>query len=106
MKERNQTKQRIENIHKVFDFFKQYKGNIPEISKALGIPKSTIQRYVNSIEFEELFRLAYPNESPDAIKEHFRKMKEQGNQQGGINTQEKYGFEKDAEGKFQGSRKK
>lgn len=120
--ESNQSEEKRKKIKKVYDYFNSHGGNIKEISKELNIPESSVQRYINSVEFLEFAKTQAIEDkinepktlepkkgaviTEDIIKQYLQDMKNEGLKKGGTNTQEKYGFEKDDEGKFQGSRKK
>lgn len=92
---------RIERVKKELEAIKMCK-NIREISEMTGIPTSTIQRDLNnkklivSLTDEELF---------EHLKEWLKIAKQFGTVNGGKNSQELHGYEKDSDGHFKGSRK-
>ena len=88
---RPQSLERIKKIIKVLGYFDKNGGTINEISEALKIPKSSVQRYLNAAEEPEVRRL---------IKEYLDANKKEGNKKGGQTSQEKYGYTKDECGKF------
>ena len=90
--EREQSIQRLENIKKVLEYYNAYGGTIKEIAQALGMSKSSVQRYLEAAQDPE-------------IKEQLRQNKLNGNSLGGKTTQSQYGYEKDEFGHFRGSRK-
>lgn len=120
--ERNQSQERLKKIKKVYEFFDSNGGNIKEISKKLDIPESTIQRYLHSNDFIEYAKTAAEEDKKTEPKElenkkganitqnlldnYLNEMKKEGTIKGGKNSQEKFGYEKNENGKFQGSRKK
>ena len=92
---------KIERVKKELEAINMCK-NIREISEMTGIPTSTIQRDLNnknlivSLTSEELF---------DSLQEWLKIAKQFGTINGGKNSQELHGFEKDSEGHFKGSKK-
>jgi predicted transcriptional regulator len=93
---RPQSLEKIKNIAKVQEYFDRNGGTTKEISKALGIPKSSVQRYLNAAEDPNVRQL---------IKEYLAANKYEGNRKGGQTSQEKYGYGKDEFGHFTGKGK-
>lgn len=90
--DRPQSIERLKKIKKVWEYFDKHGGTIGEIAKALGMSKSSVQRYLN--------------EGPKIIKEYLEANKKAGNSRGGQTSQARHGFSKDESGHFTGSRKK
>lgn len=93
---RPQSLERIKNIIKVQEYFDKHGGTITEISKALGMTKSSVQRYLNAVEDSEI---------KEMIREYLAANKLEGKQKGGKISQSKYGYAKDESGYFKGSGK-
>lgn len=93
---RPQSLDRIKNIAIVFDYFDRHGGTIKEIAKALGMTKSSVQRYLNAADDPEVRKI---------IKNYLSNNKKEGNRRGGQTSQEKYGYDKDKSGHFTGRRK-
>lgn len=95
--ERPQSIERLEKIKKVLEYFDKHGGTIDEISAALGIPKSSVQRYLQE---------ATDSRDREAISEYLQANKQEGTRKGGRTTQQRHGFNKDKAGHFIGSTKK
>lgn len=90
---RPQSIKKIEAQARVFDYFDSHGGTIQEIANALGMARSTVQRYLNDINDPEKLKL---------VKSYLSYYKSVGNQKGGIISQELYGYQKGSDGKFSG----
>lgn len=93
---RPQSIEKIKNTAKVQEYFDRNGGTIKEIAQALGMSKSSVQRYLNAAQDPEIKEL---------IKEYLIANKCEGNRRGGLTSQEKYGYGKDETGRFTGRRK-
>ena len=93
---RPQSLEKIENTAKVQEYFDRNGGTIKEIAHALGMSKSSVQRYLNAAQDPEIKEL---------IKEYLAANKYEGNRRGGLTSQEKNGYSKDETGRFAGRRK-
>lgn len=93
---RPQSLEKIENTAKVQEYFDRNGGTIKEIAQALGMSKSSVQRYLNAAQDPEIKEL---------IKEYLAANKYEGNRRGGLTSQEKNGYSKDETGRFTGRRK-
>jgi predicted transcriptional regulator len=51
---RPQSLEKLENIAKVVAYFDRHGGTIKEIARALGMTKSSVQRYLNAAEEPEV----------------------------------------------------
>lgn len=94
---RPQSIERLEKIKKVLEYFDKHGGTIDEISAALGISKSSVQRYLKE---------ATDSRDRQSISEYLAANKREGTKRGGKTTQQRHGFDKDELGHFTGSRKK
>lgn len=102
--------QRIERLQKMSSVLKSMKdcSNIKEIEEKTGVPRSTIQRYLNRPDYyEDLVTDGYVKRENienlmDYTKEWLNKSKHEGLKRGGTISQEKYGFSKGEDGKFNG----
>lgn len=97
--DRNQSIKKKENIKKVVEYFDQHGGTIKEISEALDMTKSSVQRYLNDNTISEITSM----ETANKIKEYLLHMKKYGNKMGGLKSQENNIYIKDELGKFKGS---
>lgn len=95
--ERQQSIEKLEKIKRVLEYFDKHGGTIAEISEALGIPKSSVQRYLNE---------ASNHIERRSISEYLKSNKHEGTKKGGKISQQRHGFSKDELGHFKGSRKK
>lgn len=100
--DRNQSIKKQENIKKVVEYFDQNGGTIKEISQATGIPKSSVQRYLNDLFVSEITSI----ETANKIKEYLTYMKNYGNKLGGAISQNNNNYVKNQDGKFNGSMRK
>lgn len=102
-----QQKQILEKMSKILTAIKAYKS-IPEVSEATGIPESTVQRYLNKQEYyvalaqNGILKTENLDKAIDYVSDWLKESKKAGLKKGGKISQEKYGFEKDDEGKFSG----
>lgn len=90
--DRNQSLEKERRMKLVHDYFKKHGGTIPEISKATGISKSSVQRYLNE---------GYTVDELKRVKDYLQSNKEEGRSRGGKNS----GYSKDELGRFTGSGK-
>ena len=93
---RPQSIKKIENQLRVLEYFDAHGGTISEIACALGMPRSTVQRYLNDISDPEKLKL---------IKDYLSDNKKMGNQNGGIKSQNLHGYMKRIDGKFSGHKR-
>lgn len=102
--------QKLEMINKLSNILKEIEKceNIKEVSDKTSISTSTIQRYLNDdkLILEVVGSQDVANEKRNYISNWLENAKINGVKRGGTTTQERYGFEKDKAGKFQGSRKR
>lgn len=91
--DRPQSKKKIEDQIKVFEYFDAHGGTIGEIADALGMTRSTVQRYLNDVNDPDKLLL---------IRDYLSSNKKSGNRNGGIISQELYGYKKNDDGKFNG----
>lgn len=86
-------------------------SSIKEVEEQTGIPSSTIQRYLGR---EDYFRelagagLLSPNNVPKALeftRDWLQTSKQAGNRRGGKTSQERHGYQKTNDGKFNGHTK-
>lgn len=91
--DRRQSIEKIEKQAVVLKYFDLHGGTIQEIANALGMARSTVQRYLNDINDPEKLKL---------VKSYLSYNKSAGNQKGGIISQELYGYQKGSDGKFSG----
>lgn len=89
---RQQSLDRLEKIAIVAEYVGKHGGTIEEIARALGMPKSSVQRYLDAV-------------NDPKIRELLKNNKKEGNRRGGQTSQEKYGYSKDEAGHFTGRRK-
>ena len=94
--DRPQSIKKIEDQVKVFEYFDSHGGTIKEIAAALGMSRSTVQRHLNDISDPKKLSL---------IKGYLNDNKKMGNKNGGLISQEMYGFAKADDGKFIGHKK-
>ena len=100
-------KQRIKMLDNLSIILKEMKtcSSIQEISTSTKIPTSTIQRYLNR---EDLllqlleYDVEYCRKIREQIEIWLRISKQKGNQQGGLTSQKRYGYQKKKSGKFNG----
>ena len=83
-------------------------SSIKEVEEATGIPSSTIQRYLNREDYyHDLvgIGLLKPENVPKAIqytKDWLQASKQAGLRRGGKTSQERHGYQKTKDGKFNG----
>lgn len=102
--------QRLERMEKMATILRSMKhcSNIKEVAKETGIPRSTIQRYLNKPElYEELTESGFlKRENVEKALKFTRswldKAKATGLSEGGKTCQELYGYSKDYNGQFNG----
>ena len=105
--------QRKEILGKLSNILRAMKtcSSIKEVEEITGIPSSTIQRYLSREDyFKELAGegLLSPENVPKALKytqDWLKTSKRAGLSRGGKTSQEKYGFQKTEDGKFNGHSK-
>ena len=94
-------------IKKVIDTFLTHNDiSITELSRIVNVPRSTIQRDLNDIEY---IQMIYIDKSKDILKqisEKLKKNKEQGVSIGGINSTTTYEPIRDKNGRFIGNKKR
>jgi len=91
--DRDQSLEKIKRRQLVHDYFDKYGGTISEISKATGISKSSVQRYLNE---------DYTIDELKCVKAYLQSNKDAGRSKGGKNS----GYSKDELGRFTGSSKR
>lgn len=91
--DRPQSLKKIENEIKVVEYFESNGGTIQQISDALNMKRSTVQRYLNSVSDPVQLK---------KIKEYLKRNQEIGKSKGGKNS----GYSKDEFGRFTGSSKR
>lgn len=103
--------QRLEILHKMSLLISNIKNcnNIKELSEVTGIPSSTIQRYLSREDyFEELSKEGILKSDNVKValnytKSWLERSKKEGLKKGGLTSQERYGYSKNSEGKFNGN---
>ena len=94
-------------IKKVVDAFLKYEDvTILELEEIIKIPKSTIQRDLNDIDY---IQMIYADESKEKLKQISEKLKlnyKKGTHKGGIVATTNYEPVRDEDGKFIGNKKK
>ena len=91
--DREQSLKKLENQKRVLEYFDAHGGTIASIAQALGLSKSSVQRYLSDVDSVSDLKL---------IKEYLQANKDDGRSRGGRNS----GFSKDKSGRFTGSAKK
>ena len=103
-------RQRMEILRKLSIILNATKTckNIGEIEKITGIPSSTIQRYLNREDYfldlanADLLKYDNVETAINYTKKWLESSKKEGIRRGGITSQEKYGYQKNENGKFEG----
>lgn len=99
--DRPQSEKKKRNIERVVEYFDSHGGNIDEIANALGLSRSSTQRYLNDSYVAEIRSV----EEARLIKEYLLAMKNEGNVKGGQKSTSDSRYVQDESGKFRGSRR-
>ena len=86
-------------------------SSIKEVEEATGIPSSTIQRYLNREDYfhdlvgEQLLKPKKVTKAIQYTKDWLQTSKQAGLKRGGKTSQERHGYQKTKDGKFNGHSK-
>lgn len=96
-----------QQVKLVIDSFLKYKDiTIDELSKIIGVSSSSIQRYLNDVEYIELIYGTEAKTILEKVSEKLKKNKNDGLSKGGINSTTNNVPIRDENGKFTGNKKR
>ena len=106
MLSKSQQIEKEENIKKVVEAFLSSDVSINELSKMINISSSTIQRYLNDVDYITMIFGSSAKEKLMLINAKLKANKQKGHSKGGIISTTNNEPIRDENGKFTGNRKK